>query len=826
MAKKYPVKPYPFQLAGVYGIEEFGYRALLADEPGLGKGGTLSSKILTPNGWTTYADIKVGDEVIGSDGKNHKVTGVFPRGIQQIYRVTFSDGFSTDVDGDHLWQIQTRNDRNRKTSRVLKTKDLYRGNTKSFEADSKVARTYSFNTGFAGKNGNDTLSIPMVNPVWFTSKTPEDIDPYLLGVYLGNGSMVTSTPHIYLNADDANEIIAWTRTQDQVRRIKEKGHCIKISFLGGELASILRKYKLAGKRSWEKFVPPEFMLGNPSARLKLIQGLMDTDGTPISGGGAEYSTSSGDLKDAMVFLVQSLGGTARVKLREKPKYSSKNGLKTGRPNWRVNIKLPANMPVFLVKRKADKHQRPTKYPPMRYIKNIEKIGKEKTICISVDSADHLYVTDNFIVTHNTVQALLCAYRNPKLFPIVVICPASAKWTWQRECAKFGFDAEVLEGETAKKGKLPTKKEIAIINYDILAGWMDKLKYYDPNLLIPDECHYASNIEALRTQLLMEICRHRDHIIGLSGTPMLSKPIQLFPMAHILRPDKFKSIMSYATKYCQPQIKYGKWDFGGVRKLKMGVLNRRITKYFMIRRLKTDVLDDLPQVTHTVIPLNLPKASLRQYEEAGMNFRGWLRGHDPSKMAGAIHAEALAKVNYLKLMAARLKMPQVIGWTDDLLQTGQKLIQFGIQVELVKELYKKFSPNSVIVNGSVVGRHRQDAIDRFNNDDSCNLFAGNIDAAGTNWSCTSASNVAAFELAWNPGVHNQAWQRCHGINRGQEGVGVNSYYLVARGTLEERVCELLQEKQTNINSIIDGSADAIDFSIQEKLLEAIRRGEVI
>jgi len=162
----------------------------------------------------------------------------------------------------------------------------------------------------------------------------------------------------------------------------------------------LSKLNLMGKKSYKKFIPHQYKFNTIPNRISILQGLMDTDGTVGTRGHISFSSSSKQLAKDVQFLVQSLGGTGKITSRYTH-YTYKGVKKTGRESFRVNICLPNNISPFKLKRKSDKVKLRIKYFPRRYIDKVEYIGKKEAQCISIEDKNHLYITDNFIVTHNT-----------------------------------------------------------------------------------------------------------------------------------------------------------------------------------------------------------------------------------------------------------------------------------------------------------------------------------------------------------------------------------------------------------------------------------------
>jgi len=315
----------------------------------LGSGKLLanSEPVLTPQGWVENGSLQVGDFVIGQDGHQTEVLGVYPQGKQQIVRVTFSDGTWVRCSWNHLWTVQTPDDTHYRPDRwIIKTTEEL------------------VESGLYTKEGQRKWKIPIVEPVVYAPVTLP-LDPYLLGVLLGDEGPTNAHARI--------------ATEEEIV---------------DALEDTLHNLGLAKVPSWEKRVPEVFLRGTPTERLSLLQGLMDTDGYASPRGGAEFSSSSQNLIDAVIELTQSLGGIAHGRCITASTYK-------GRQAERVSIKLPPKLNPFRLSRKRDAYREATKYLPTRSIVSVKEEGFEEATCIRVAAHDSLYVTRSFIVTHNT-----------------------------------------------------------------------------------------------------------------------------------------------------------------------------------------------------------------------------------------------------------------------------------------------------------------------------------------------------------------------------------------------------------------------------------------
>ena len=367
---------------------ERGQGFVIADATGLGKGRSqpLDSLLLTLRGWTRMGDIKVGDEVYSVDGKLTKVLKLHPQGVLPVYKVTFQDGSSTRASGDHLWAVKTRCGRYNARNYPWRPMGDWRFLTTD-QIRSSIHATYS---------------IPMMTAFEYPHRDVL-IDPYLVGALLGDSGIGRNSTDMIIAEKQMTELVeadlsagivvkprhAWATHVNLFRSTGNWGPQER------SLPSMLKKIGIGGCRAWEKFVPVDYKWNSVGVRHAVLQGLLDTDGIIQPDGSVICTTISPELRDDVVFLVRSLGGLTTV--GEKPTY---RGLA-----YNVNVRLPDEFPPFRLSRKAEGVKARVKYPLTRYIKSVELVGEEPCQCITVADPTHLYVTDDFIVTHNCVAAI-------------------------------------------------------------------------------------------------------------------------------------------------------------------------------------------------------------------------------------------------------------------------------------------------------------------------------------------------------------------------------------------------------------------------------------
>lgn len=369
---------------------------------GSGKAQPVDALVLTPNGYTTMGNIKVGDLVIGKNGKSAQVLKVFPQGKKDIYKITFSDGTSTECCAEHLWWVKEEKDYNNKEWKVVNTEFIKNNLNRNNNND----------------NFRKNIRIPQTEPVEFTLQNRNIIDPYLMGVLLGDATfrhcLVLSTGDEEIVESVNNCLSSYKMHLQHASKYDYRIiHDIKPSWKEGNfLQEELKKCGLWNLNSKEKFIPESYKISSVTDRISLIQGLMDTDGTVSKSGKHCYlSTSSAQMCEDFKFICESLGCIVVVSTRV-PKYPYKEECKVGALNYRISVRFPKNIIPFRLKRKIDKFSPKEKYFPTRFVDSVELVGKKEAKCILVNNEDHTYLTNNFIVTHNTLLA--CAHAMQRL----------------------------------------------------------------------------------------------------------------------------------------------------------------------------------------------------------------------------------------------------------------------------------------------------------------------------------------------------------------------------------------------------------------------------
>lgn len=350
---------------------------------GTGKAQPVDEPVLTPTGWRPIGSLRPGDYVVDARGRPTRVIGVYPQGTKPIYELLFNDGASTRSCDEHLWAVRTRKDKHTgRDFRVLPLSDVRK----------QLHREWQIPVPAAIEHDETTLSI----------------DPYVLGVLLGDGSITTSS--LTFSTKDPFIVEEMTRLSG-VSVTKRSGDDITwgLSTERGKenpILTALRDLDLHGRTSHEKFIPEAYLFGSVQQRLALMQGLMDADGSVDKKNGCtEFATTSPTLAEDVRALARSLGGTATLSVE----HAYLNGVRY-RDRHRVMVKLPNGLVPFRLPRKTQYVKDRTKYPVTRILRGVRPVGEAECVCIAVESPDHLYVTKDYIVTHNTfLGALVCLW---------------------------------------------------------------------------------------------------------------------------------------------------------------------------------------------------------------------------------------------------------------------------------------------------------------------------------------------------------------------------------------------------------------------------------
>lgn len=474
-----------------------------------GKAQPLHSKIMTPTGWKRMGEIVIGDEVIAADGSTTTVTGVFPQGKKAIYEVKFHDGTTTQCCKEHLWGVYA-------------PVTHYTGKTSYTVMDTAAIMEF-LDRKNSGIYTPGSISVPVAAPVDWINATTVPIPAYTMGALLGDGCM-SQLNALMISSSDVEIITNITA------ELKPFG--VSPKFRGGydygitkdskrtvppspnPVVEILRELGLMGTHSGTKFIPEVYRTASLSDRQSIIRGLLDTDGTVDKRGNVSYTTSSRQLADDMWELIQSIGGICNITTRS-PSYTSNVGeTKKGQQSYTLHISHPNKASLFSLPRKVARcvDKKTANRPIRKRIVSITDMNiEEDAQCIMIDHPDRLYVTDDYIVTHNTFicGAMVEAYRRVGAKSIIIVPNADLVKQTRSELAFLN----ITTGEYSGKTKDINGRDIIVSTWQALKN--NPTVLVDRNVVLVDETHGARG--NVLQELLTKHCPNIPHRFGVTGT---------------------------------------------------------------------------------------------------------------------------------------------------------------------------------------------------------------------------------------------------------------------------------------------------------------------
>lgn len=392
--------------------------------------------------------------------------------------------------------------------------------------------------------------------------------------------------------------------------------------------------------------------------------------------------------------------------------------------------------------------------------------------------------------------------------VLIICPASLKLNWQRELLRFGskfsFYAKVIRhgkdkivGRSVITGE---KHNVVIVNYDLLKSpiVLDEIIAFNPTDVIGDEAHYLKNAKTSRAKLVAKIIAKAKKVILVTGTPILNRPIEVHNLLKMISPDTmapYEDYRRFAYRFCEAHE--GRWGFDVSGASNVEELGGRLRATCMIRRLKKDVLEQLPEKTLQIIPFEQDKHTKKIIEQK--EYRYTFNIEDLKKHPEKGGVGELAEIRHELALA---KLPESINYIYDLMESVDKLVIFAHHRDVIDHLHgmlKVYKP--VVLTGGMSAEHKQKAVDSFQNDNETRIFIGQIQAAGTGLTLTKASDVVFVETSWVPGEIHQAIDRCHRI--GQKS-NVTARFLVVEKSLDEHMLKTIFDKEKIISKIANSS----------------------
>ncbi|XP_034864037.1 DNA annealing helicase and endonuclease ZRANB3 isoform X1 [Mirounga angustirostris] len=419
----------------------------------------------------------------------------------------------------------------------------------------------------------------------------------------------------------------------------------------------------------------------------------------------------------------------------------------------------------------------------------------------------------------TIQAIAIAYFYKEEWPLLIVVPSSLRYPWMEEIEKWIPELSpeginVIQNKT-DVGRISTSK-VTVLGYGLLTTdaetLVDALNNQKFNVVIVDESHYMKSRNATRSKILLPIVQKAKRAILLTGTPALGRPEELFMQIEALFPQKFGTWTEYAKRYCNAHIRFfGKrpqWDCRGASNL--NELHQLLSD-IMIRRLKTDVLTQLPPKVRQRIPFDLPSAAAK---ELNTSFEEW------EKLMRAPNSGAtetvMGLITRMFKQTAIAKAGAVKDYIKMMLQNDSlKFLVFAHHLSMLQACTEAVIENKaryIRIDGSVPSSERIHLVNQFQKDPDTRVAILSIQAAGQGLTFTAATHVVFAELYWDPGHIKQAEDRAHRIGQCSS---VNIHYLVANGTLDTLMWGMLNRKTQVTGSTLNGRKEQLQAEEGDK-----------
>jgi superfamily II DNA or RNA helicase len=437
----------------------------------------------------------------------------------------------------------------------------------------------------------------------------------------------------------------------------------------------------------------------------------------------------------------------------------------------------------------------------------------------------------------SIQSVGVVNADPLARRILIVCPATLKLNWRKEFTKWDVKGLSIEVITPKTKAFPAV-DVVIINYELMTKWQKELRAFDWDLLCIDEAHYVKNPKTGRAQEIFGRKKERvktkvnpetgaEEVVKvlpplaplsakrrlfLTGTPIVNRPKELWPLIQALDPDGLgKNFMRYALRYCSAfQTRFG-WDFGGASNL--DELQEVLRSKFMVRRLKKDVLKELPAKVRQVLVLEAG-ASIRELLEKEKKAYDEYAKHLKD---GDFESPEFADMSRVRKEVAIAKIPFIVDHLREVLEEQDKVCVFVYHHEVLDAIVAAFPGLCVSIDGRTKNEDRQVAVERFQGDPNVRLFVGTIRAAGVGITLVASSTVVFGELDWVPGNVTQAEDRCHRIGQTDT---VFVRHLVLEGSLDERMAQIIVEKQEVIDKALDVAPQATNDAPTMRVMDII------
>jgi SNF2 family DNA or RNA helicase len=398
----------------------------------------------------------------------------------------------------------------------------------------------------------------------------------------------------------------------------------------------------------------------------------------------------------------------------------------------------------------------------------------------------------------TIQVLAWLATNADVRPVLVLCPSSVRLNWCREAARWIPCAVVATWRSAAEAPARVDASaITVLSYDLAVRCETLLKRQRWAAVVYDEAHRISNTETKRGKLAISLAKTASHVVALTGTPVVNRPAELYPVLRVVAPDVFRSSWDFRLLYCgmeQRRIFAGGqpryvWQAKGLARADE---LRELLSCCMLRRTKDEVLAQLPSKRRVVVDVEIDREAYDRAED------GCFARADAAPSGAA----ALERTGRLRREIGRAKAAAAAEWIDDFCASGESLVVFAHHREVIEALTSAIGVSWVSITGETASGDRLQRVDAFQRRDA-QVMVASLRAAGEGITLTRASDVLFVERDWTAAAEEQAEDRCHRI--GQERP-VTAWYLRAAGTIDDEIAALVEQKRAFAGRMLDGAPD--------------------
>ena len=414
----------------------------------------------------------------------------------------------------------------------------------------------------------------------------------------------------------------------------------------------------------------------------------------------------------------------------------------------------------------------------------------------------------------TVQSIAAAWHFRGAWPLLIIVPSSLRGNWNAELLRWLPEPSLRPADinVVMSGKGNLRGRVNIISYDLVSRMLPAIKAQDFQVIIADESHFIKSLKAQRTKAIMPLLKNAQHRILLTGTPALSRPAELFTQLQSICPKDWPNFNAFAKRYCAAKMTHFGLDTSGSSNLRE--LNLLISGPVLIRRLKKDVLSQLPPKRRSTVQISCPAGALRDLKKQSEQLSklgSEMEAKGPNAGAARGARRAVLMDMFRKTGAAKIKAVQ--DYVKVLLESGTKFLIFAHHQNMLDAIEDALGKTpSIRIDGKTDQRIRQQLVNRFQSQDSIRAAILSITAAGVGLTLTASSCVVFAELYWTPGSLIQAEDRAHRIGQKDS---INVYFLLAKGTLDDELWPMIAKKLAVVGTALNGASVSLNAARESK-----------